>query len=230
MRRSFYSVIYLTLISFIFSLLFAVIGTAMPPTREVLQKLRESGQLDKLIELTAQAHIRGIDVPQSDYGKSPQRSALASPSVYRTLVILIDFPNLPYTGGFRATTAADFDSLLFSKGKVPTGSLKEFYLENSYGSFVVEGNVVGWYRASQNYEYYSNYCDGSYGMGPYPHNAQKLVEEAVDMADATVDFSQYDNDGNGYVDGIFVIHSGFGYEESSDQCSIWSHAGAFHRV
>ena len=225
MRHSVGSVIFFAIISFIFTISFADFGAAMPPTREVLQKLRESGRLDELIELTVQAHVRGIDIPQSKYGKSAEGFGLSGPTVYRTLVVLVDFPNLPCTDGFRATTVGDFDSLLFSDGKVPTGSLKEFYLENSYGNFVVEGDVVGWYRASQNYEYYSNYCDGTYGMGPYPNNAQKLVEEAVDMADAAVDFSQYDNDGDGYVDGIFVVHSGLGYEESSNQCTIWSHAG-----
>ncbi|MDD4052372.1 MAG: M6 family metalloprotease domain-containing protein, partial [candidate division Zixibacteria bacterium] len=45
----------------------------------------------------------------------------------------------------------------------------------------------------------------------------------VDLADADVDFSQFDNNGDGTVDGLFVIHAGTGYEESGNDCEIHSH-------
>ena len=34
---------------------------------------------------------------------------------------------------------------------------------------------------------------------------QKLVEDLVGLADGDVDFSRYDNDGDGYVDGLIVV-------------------------
>ena len=50
-------------------------------------------------------------------------------------------------------------------------------------------------RMPQTYDYY---VDGQRGIyGDYPHNCQKMVEDAVEAADPYVDFSQYDNDGPG---------------------------------
>ncbi|MCP4568350.1 MAG: M6 family metalloprotease domain-containing protein, partial [FCB group bacterium] len=103
-------------------------------------------------------------------------------------------------------------------------SMTEYYLENSYGDFEVVGDVAGWYTAANNASYYTNYCDESHGMGSYPNNSQKLIEEAVDAADASVDFSNYDNNNDGFVDGLFVVHAGTGYEDSGNDCEIHSHA------
>jgi len=52
----------------------------------------------------------------------------------------------------------------------------------------------------------------------------ELVISAVNAANnAGVDFSQYDNDGDGYVDTVIVIHQGPGQEVSGISTDIWSH-------
>ena len=72
---------------------------------------------------------------------------------------------------------------------------------------------------------YAYYCDGKYGTdGNYPKNAQKLVEDAVDKANPTVNFAQYDTDGDFYVDALFVVHAGPGAEYTGSVNDIWSHA------
>jgi immune inhibitor A len=50
-----------------------------------------------------------------------------------------------------------------------------------------------------------------------------LTEDVVYLADPYVDFSQYDNDNDGYVDALFVIHAGPGAEHTGDPNDIWSH-------
>ncbi|MHB1460477.1 MAG: M6 family metalloprotease domain-containing protein [Armatimonadota bacterium] len=55
-------------------------------------------------------------------------------------------------------------------------------------------------------------------------NAPQMVSDAIAALDSTVDFSQFDGDGDGVVDGLDVIHAGLGQEyggNSSD--NIWSH-------
>ncbi len=55
-------------------------------------------------------------------------------------------------------------------------------------------------------------------------NAPTMVSDAIAALDGTVDFSQFDGDGDGIVDGLDVIHAGLGQEyggNSSD--NIWSH-------
>ena len=76
------------------------------------------------------------------------------------------------------------------------------------------------YNETQVRRYYTN---SAYGTGSYPRNCQKLVEEAVDLVDAVVDFSDYDNDSDGYVDGLMIVHSGRGAELTASPHDIWSH-------
>ncbi|MEW6016413.1 MAG: M6 family metalloprotease domain-containing protein [Candidatus Zixiibacteriota bacterium] len=206
-------------------LLSATTSQAVPLSDQVIAKLRHEGRLDEVVARINDARARGVDMPQTANQKTRASLALGNPVTFRVLVILVDFPDKPYTAGYAAATVADFDSILFSDGFLnPTGSMKEYYLENSFGNFVMLGDVYGWYRASQNSTYYTQNCDGSHGFGDYPTNAQRLVEEAIDAADPFVDFSLYDNDGDNYVDGIFIVHAGTGYEESGGDCEIHSHA------
>jgi immune inhibitor A len=207
----------------LFLLFFSISLLAVPPTEEIIQRLRDEGRFDQFMEQMAEARAKGVNMGVADDGKGVSKFALSGAQTFRVLVLLVDFSNKPYSGGWTSASTADFDSLLFSEGINPTGSMKEFYYENSYGNFVMEGDVAGWYTAAQTSDYYTNFCDGSRGMGEYPFNARKLVEEVVDLADPDVDFSLYDNDGNGYVDGIFVVHAGTGYEESGNSCEIHSH-------
>lgn len=48
------------------------------------------------------------------------------------------------------------------------------------------------------------------------------IRDACVAANPYVNFSQYDGDGDGYVDQIFIIHPGMGEEESGDPLDIWS--------
>jgi len=139
----------------------------------------------------------------------------------QALTILIRTPDIGNT--FEPT---NFDSMLYSSGIYPTGSMNDYFLESSYGIFGVDGEVVGWVMAENNYNYYTW---NNNGLGYYPHNAQKLVEEAVLGADAMgVDFSQYDNDGDGWVDALIVVHQGPGAENTGSDDDIWSHRWAMH--
>ncbi|MFH1863240.1 MAG: M6 family metalloprotease domain-containing protein [bacterium] len=141
--------------------------------------------------------------------------------VDQALTILIQTPDIPFT-----YAPASFDSLLYSTGIYPTGSMNEYFMETSYGVFGVDGEVVGWFTAANNYSYYTY---NNYGLGNYPHNAQMLVEEAVLAADAAgVDFSNYDNNGDGWVDALIVVHQGPGAEFTGSNDDIWSHRWAMH--
>ncbi len=212
--------IFLTAI-FLLSLTSAIL--ARPASEEVIQLLKDEGRFEQFVESMREARARGVNSAVSDDGKGRASFKSSPDETFKVLVLLIDFPNKLYTSGWTAGSTADFDSLLFSDNLNPTGSMKEFYIENSYGNFVLEGDVAGWYTAANDYEYYTNFCDGSHGTGPYPNNSQRLVQEAVIAANPDIDFTKYDNDGNGYVDGIFVVHAGTGREETGNDCEIHSH-------
>ena len=107
------------------------------------------------------------------------------------------------------------------------GSVRHFFNEVSYNSYdIVTVNLpssIGWLTAPQTYAYY---CNGENGLNysSYPQNAQKLTEDIVNLIDPVVDFADYDNDGDGYVDGIVIVHTGPGAEfKGGDVNYIWSH-------
>ena len=51
----------------------------------------------------------------------------------------------------------------------------------------------------------------------------EMIGQAIDEAEAQgVDWSQFDNDGDGYVDALNIIHAGPGAEEGNSTY-IWSH-------
>jgi immune inhibitor A len=140
----------------------------------------------------------------------------------KALVLLVDFSDKAAT-----ETNQHYVDMLFTSGTYATGSLRDFYWEASYNKLTVTGAVsgqggptAGWYRAPQPYSYYTN---GNYGFGAYPQNAQKLVEDVVDLADPFVNFADYDNDGDGFVDALFIVHAGPGAEATGNVNDIWSH-------
>ena len=83
----------------------------------------------------------------------------------------------------------------------------------------MNADVVGWYRADSAYEYY--------GKKNGYERTRGLAREAVDAAEAAgIDFSIYDNDKDGSIDGIILVHAGQGAEEGSQEDYIWSHRSA----
>jgi len=143
----------------------------------------------------------------------------------RALVLLVDFSD-----GTASQNQNHYQDMLFSLGSHATGSMRDFYREASYNQLDVDGEVsgtggstAGWYRAPQTKDYYTN---NDYGFGSYPRNAQKLVEDVVDLAAPHVNFANYDNDGDGVVEALIIIAAGTGGEVTSDTGDIWSHKWA----
>ncbi len=111
---------------------------------------------------------------------------------------------------------------LFS-GPWSDGTMKQYFLDNSYNQLIVNGSVYGWYTASKKK---NDYGKNVYGMPP-TGRAPEFVREMLQAADASVDFSQFDNDGDGEVETVFIVHYGRGAEgyntPKNHPNDIWSH-------
>lgn len=137
---------------------------------------------------------------------------------FKALVLLVRF-----TDNSSSVNPSFFDTLVF---KNEPGSVHHYYNEISYGALDIVTvdlpSTTGWNTDPQTYAYY---VDDQYGLyGTYPHNSQKLVEDLVDLVDPVVDFSEYDNDADGWVDALIVVHSGPGAEFTGNHNHIWSHS------
>ena len=171
----------------------SVDAQAVSLSPELIERLRNEGRLEEWVQRARIAREKGVWAPNPD---PPLRFAKDGSLVTDTLspiVICVDFDD-----NVHSYDTSEFSALLFSEGfTYPTGSMRDYYLENSYGQLDLVGGVTGWYRMP---ELYSYYVAGLNGTGPYPHNTQKLAEDALDAADPYVDFSEYDHDGDGWVD------------------------------
>jgi M6 family metalloprotease-like protein len=122
---------------------------------------------------------------------------------FKVLIVLIDWSNRP--GSYSLET---FDSMMFSRNIWPGGSVADYFYETSYGQLNMIGDCIGWHDAGM---YNSNFWFG----------------DIVDELDATVDFSQYDANEDGFVDAILFIRSGNGEEDSGNPDDIWSYAVSY---
>ncbi|MFQ6042076.1 MAG: M6 family metalloprotease domain-containing protein [Candidatus Poribacteria bacterium] len=145
-----------------------------------------------------------------------RKSCVVQPDgVEYVLVLKIDFPDQP---GRRS--GKEIDSYFFAPDEV---SLKSYYHEVSYGQMDIQpGPADGpmprgnnWYRAKNDMSYYGH---GMYLVERY----RELVEEACKAADPDINFSQYDRDGDGVVDHVFVVHAGDDEASSGVSDDIWS--------
>jgi len=142
----------------------------------------------------------------------------------RNLVVLIRFSNhlgraLPSPGDVDVLfNAAGGDPVL-----APTGSIRDLYLQNSYGQMELNSDISAWITVSGSEQYYANGNSGDSTLW-------EALREALDKLDQTLDFSQYDSNNDGFIDSIAFLHSGYGAEwggtdvdgtGSADR--IWSH-------
>ncbi len=193
-------------------------ATAMPPHPEVLTRFIDEGRFQEYINMRISALAKGVDTP-FEFNRLLIRRDGCDEVELRAVCILVDFNDKP--ADTARYSVAHFQSMLFSVNEYRTGSMRDWYLENSYGNVHILGEVYGWYRMPQSYDYY---CNGQHGFGEYPQNAQGLTRDALLAADRDINFRDFDNDDNGIVEALFIVHSGPGAEATGSRNDIWSHA------
>ncbi len=201
---------------------------AMPLQPDFVDRLRSAGKLKEVTQVYREAQDRW-QIDRVALQGAEHRFALRMPITSGSgIAVLIDFDDNPADTSNHPPAA--YDTLLYSVHTYPTGSMKDFYRENSFGKFNFSGGVApqpptrSWFRSALSYSYYAE----EYG---FPHS-QELANEAVALADSAIDFGQYDNDGpdgipnsgddDGMVDAVYIVHSDAGYEEGGAG-EIWSH-------
>lgn len=136
------------------------------------------------------------------------------------LIILVNFKDVKFG---RTHTRTMFDNIANKKGFTNSlgfkGSVKDYFLAQSNGQFELDFDVVGPYTLSQNMAYYGAHSkDGRVDVKP-----GHMVLEACQMADKDVNYKDYDWDGDGEVDQVFVIYAGFGEADGGSEDTIWPH-------
>lgn len=204
-------------------LLTAGLRALEPPTREQIQKYKQDGTYAARVaaareignhrmdpDVVAQVNYRVKRLALEAQGLSPQEidSLLAPPPSWRgmptrgqvkVLAILIAFQD------YAPITSADFIAQkLFGTEDMydpnyPYESMRAYYSRASYSQLDIQGNVLGWYTTAYNR---SSVAETTQGR-------QTLIKEVLNYYDGQGhDFSQYDNDNDGYIDYFLVFWTG----------------------
>lgn len=132
-------------------------------------------------------------------------------------VFLVQFTDVT----FKTTDpVAKFDALLNQEGYSAnggTGSVRDYYVDNSDGQYVPVFDVYGPVDLPNNMAYY----------GKNVNNSDAKPEEALIHAakalDSQVDFTKYDFDKDGYVDMALFYYAGYSEAEGGPADAIWPH-------
>jgi immune inhibitor A len=158
--------------------------------------------------------------PAPDFREYPRTRGTRSIGTEEIVVILVEFTDISHQS---SNTQASFQTLLFSS-TLGERSLRNYYDEASYSQLSVVGNSSAWFTVSNPMNEYGG--DSLSGVDNLNGPVYRLVTDAVLLADASIDFSDYDNDGDGVVDHLAVVHAGQGQESSVNTDTIWSHRWA----
>ena len=134
----------------------------------------------------------------------------------RIPVVLVNFSDKEFITPNPATA---FSNLLNQEGYAEngaTGSVHDFYYENSRGSYDPVFEVFGPVTLPETSEHYAYNQTG---------RASQALFDACTLLDGEVDFSQYDSDGNGAVDVIVMYYAGYNQAEGGGSTTIWPHQG-----
>ena len=139
---------------------------------------------------------------------------------FRGLIILINYTDkkftMPSPGEFYndMVNTHDYTGYVLNGRRVSmTGSVRDYFFDNSAHIFDPIFDVVG----PVNVNYTSTQHQGT-------NNSEMIFNAALEAADSLVNYSDYDTDGDGYVDMVFFLVAGLSSNYSgNNEDLLWPH-------
>lgn len=156
------------------------------------------------------------------------RRAFGQPTHYsgekKSLIILVNFKDVKLndkrTKAFynRVANEENFSEAPFK------ASVYDYFKAMSRGKFHLKFDVVGPITLSNNRSYYGGNVNGEAGQD---RNAVAMAREACNAVKDSVNFADYDWDGDGEVDQVFVLYAGQNEADGGPAESVWPHEWSF---
>ncbi|GAP71762.1 M6 family metalloprotease [Candidatus Symbiothrix dinenymphae] len=186
--------------------------------KRIPKNLRHSEEQLNARRSTLRSTASTIEHPVRSLLRQHSGLRAAAATVVRAPLILVEFPDKAFT-----KTDVHFERLMNEHnatqnhdGEDITGSINDYFRASSYGMLDYQIDVFGPFMMSQNIASY----DDARG------NPIAMAREAVIAAHAAgCDFTNYDSNNDGVVDGVHIIFAGYGQEEGARYGeALWSHA------
>ena len=139
------------------------------------------------------------------------------------LIILVNFSDVAFQSGNtnalyqRIANEQNFTYTVNSSYSFK-GSMYDYFKAQSEGLFELTFDVVGPVTVSNTQAYYG----GNDSNGSDEHPAEMVVE-AVQLANQYVNYADYDWDGDGTVEQVYVVYAGKGEADGGADDTIWPH-------
>ena len=134
------------------------------------------------------------------------------------LLVMVEFSDLSFKIDNPGQTFSDMLNQPGYSANGADGSARDYYYENSHGVFEPIFDVYGPIQLSQKMSYY-----GANDSSGNDKNPEQAVKEACEAIDDIVDFSDYDLDGDGEVDLVYMVYAGKGEADGGSANTIWPH-------
>ncbi len=143
---------------------------------------------------------------------SPRMATKPSTLPTKLLVLVVNFKDIKMKS---AHNAAYFESAL----NTGSNSAKAFFNESSDGHYVPTFDIFGPLTLESNESAYGANVDDD-DVDP----AKMVVDACAKAAAAGCNFANYDTDGDGVVDNVYVIYAGKGEADGGAESTIWPHS------
>ncbi len=135
------------------------------------------------------------------------------------LVILVEYTDVK----FKLDDPSDYFTRMLNEPGFSswgaTGSAVDFFRESSSDLFRPQFDVYGPITLANSQAFY-----GGNNWSGDDQNPEKMAIEACQQLDPTVDFTEYDRDGDGYIDNVFIFYAGRGEASGGSANTVWPHA------
>jgi M6 family metalloprotease-like protein len=134
------------------------------------------------------------------------------------LIIMVNFANKSFLAEHTDSLFDEIANRENYKSSPFKGSMYDYFRDQSRGEFLLNFDIAGPITLSKDYEYYGT--NDSEGNDLHPG---EMVIEALELADSIVDYTDYDWNGDGTVEQVFLIYAGKGEADGGTAKTIWPH-------
>ncbi len=150
----------------------------------------------------------------------------------KALVILVEFQDVKFKTSDPVATfthylkgagedAPEANNAYVTKGMVNHGSVSQYFNDMSQGKFTPQFDIVGPVTVKKNSAYYGSNTGGT------DANFKEMIAEACKNVSTNVNFADYDQDNDGYIDLVYIIYAGYSesFGGNSADC-LWPKSGS----
>lgn len=172
-----------------------------------IQRLPFQGDMSRLHESTKNGKLKALGQFNTITGSK------------KGLVILVNFSDKAMQASHDQSAFNDMFNKEGYSENGHIGSVHDYFKDQSYNQFDLTFDVVGPVTLPNNMAFYGGNDRNGNDLRP-----AQMAKEACEAVNSSVNFADYDWDGDGYVDQVFIIYAGYGENYyGADSNTIWPH-------